>query len=261
MHKEVQYCTCVKEKHQNGGLHYHVALKLPGPKHCKSLKESISLKEWIVVNFSGNSDNYYSAYRYICKDDDSVHHSEHHLNLDEVASSGRKSSTHTYREAGKPYCPGEPNRCFPKTKVESNNQEMSDSIRSHWVFIELFYDVNKREEKEQTDLVAFLLSKSSKSFNNLIKNTWKINKAKSFIERQKATKMQILRKWQSENCVNGWNIEWYDCAREVLQLNIMNPFVFADAMRDLPEHRRGKFRNVVIVGPANCGKTFLLKTP
>ena len=103
MHKEVQYCTCVKEKHQNGGLHYHVTLKLPGPKHCKSLKESISLKEWIVVNFSGNSDNYYSAYRYISKDDDSVHHSEHHPNLDEVASSRRKSSTHTYREAGKSY--------------------------------------------------------------------------------------------------------------------------------------------------------------
>ena len=158
------------------------------------------------------------------------------------------------------HMPRRTQQLLPKKKVESNNQEMSDSIRSHWVFIELFYDVNKRKEKEQTDLVAFLLSKSSKSFNNLIKNTWKINKAKSFIERQKATKMQILRKCQSENCVNGWNIEWYDCARKVLQLNIMNPFVFADAMRDLPEHRRGKFRNVVIVGPANCGKKFLLKT-
>ena len=47
----------------------------------KSVKESISLKEGIVFNFSDNHNNYYSAYRYIYKDDDSVHHSKHHLNL------------------------------------------------------------------------------------------------------------------------------------------------------------------------------------
>ena len=90
-----------------------------------------------------------------------------------------------------------------------------------------------------------------------------MNKAKASIEREKATKMQILRKCQSKSCVDGWNMEWYECARQVHQLNIMNPFddaVFDDAVRDLPEHRRGKFPNVMIVGPANCGKTFLLKT-
>ena len=54
-------------------------------------------------------------------------------------------------------------------------------------------------------------------------------------------------------------MEWYECARQVLQLNSINPFVFADAMRQLLEHGRGKFRNLLIVGPANCGKTFLLK--
>ena len=45
----------------------------------------------------------------------------------------------------------------------------------------------------------------------------------------------------------------------MLQLNSINPVVSADAMRDLLEHRRGKFHNVLIVGPAKCGKTFLLK--
>ena len=45
----------------------------------------------------------------------------------------------------------------------------------------------------------------------------------------------------------------------MLQLNGINPFVFADAMRDLLDYGRSKFRNVLIVGPANFGKTFLLK--
>ena len=45
----------------------------------------------------------------------------------------------------------------------------------------------------------------------------------------------------------------------MLQLNSINPFVFADAMRDLLEHGRGMFCNVLIAGPANYGKKFMLK--
>ena len=71
--------------------------------------------------------------------------------------------------------------------------------------------------------------------------------------------MEILRKCQSEICVDGCDMEWYECARQVLQMNSMNPFMFFDPMRDLIERGRGKFHNVLIVGPTNCGKTFLLK--
>ena len=40
--------------------------------------------------------------------------------------------------------------------------------------------------------------------------------------------------------------------------NNVHPYVFAAALRDLLLKGRGKFRNVIIVGPANSGKTFLL---
>ena len=43
-----------------------------------------------------------------------------------------------------------------------------------------------------------------------------------------------------------------------LRLNNVHPFVFAAAIRELLEKGRGKFRNILIVGPSNCGKTFLL---
>ena len=100
---KVQYWTCAKQKHQNGGVHYHVALKFTGPKRWKSVQESISLKEGVVVTFWDNYDNYYSAHRYICKDDDSVHQNKHHPNLDEVASPRTKKSTQAYRQARKSY--------------------------------------------------------------------------------------------------------------------------------------------------------------
>ena len=125
---------------------------------------------------------------------------------------------------------------------------------------ELFNKANKRKEEGQTDFAAFVLSRSSKSLNGAIENTWKMNNAMASIEREKSTRMEILLKCQSESCVNGFDMEWYEYARQVLQLNSINPFVFADAMRDLLAHGRGKFHNVLIVGPAIRGKTFLLKS-
>ena len=35
--------------------------------------------------------------------------------------------------------------------------------------------------------------------------------------------------------------------------------MFADAVRSLLDKGRGKYRNIMIVGPANCGKKFLLE--
>ena len=153
---KVQHWACAKEKHENGGggggVHYHVALKLTGPKRWKSVKESISSKEEIVVNFSDNHDNYYSAYRYICKDDDSVHHSKHHPNLDDVVSPRTKKSTQAYRQARKSYAQENPTDA-PQKKSRKQLQETSNSIRRQCVFIKKQYTLWHR---------AFLWSKQKK---------------------------------------------------------------------------------------------------
>ena len=103
-------------------------------------------------------------------------------------------------------------------------------------------------------MTGFVLSKYSNALNDLIENTWKMNNAKAFIEREKSTRMEILTKCQSESCVDGCDMEWYECARQRLQLNSIKPFVFADDMSDLLTYERDKFRNVLIVGLANRGQ-------
>ena len=65
-------------------------------------------------------------------------------------------------------------------------------------------------------MTAFALSKSNKSLNDHIENTWKMNNAKASIERGKTTRMEILMKCQSESCVNGCDMEWSECARKGL---------------------------------------------
>ena len=62
-----------------------------------------------------------------------------------------------------------------------------------------------------------------------------------------------------ENCVEGCHQKlWLKMVKEILRNNKINAYVFAEAIRTLLELGRGKNRNILLVGPANCGKTFLL---
>ena len=70
--------------------------------------------------------------------------------------------------------------------------------------------------------------------------------------------MQILQEFAEGNCVEGCGGEWYECAVEVLTGNNIGAVMFSSDIKELLEKGRGKFRNILIVGPAKCGKTFLL---
>ena len=78
------------------------------------------------------------------------------------------------------------------------------------------------------------------------------------LNRQRLCRLEIIQQCADGECVSGCDGVWLKCAIEVLTNNRIHPLVFAQALRDLLEKGRGKFRNVLIVGPANCAKTFLL---
>ena len=75
----------------------------------------------------------------------------------------------------------------------------------------------------------------------------------------KISRIERVREALSKDCVANCNKAWYECATEVLRLNNLAIGSYAMSLRDSLEHGRGKFRNVILVGPANCGKTFMLK--
>ncbi len=58
--------------------------------------------------------------------------------------------------------------------------------------------------------------------------------------------------------VYGCEGDWLSAAQEILQSNNIGTEIFATAIYDALKNGRGKYRNVYIHGPANCGKTFLL---
>jgi len=122
---------------------------------------------------------------------------------------------------------------------------------------ELFAIAHSQKEEGKKDLANFLLSRSIKSLGDLFESTRRMSNATSTIVRSQMTRMDLIEEAAKKDCIcNG---EWLECANEVLADNGTHPFVFADRLRSLLIHGRGKHRNMIIVGPANCGKTFLLK--
>ena len=74
------------------------------------------------------------------------------------------------------------------------------------------------------------------------------------------TRLEILGKELEGECVDGCNRQWLDMATNVLQLNGINRNIFSQSVRELLEKGRGKYRNMYLKGPANCGKTFLFNS-
>ena len=72
----VQHWVCCLEEHENtSGQHYHMCVKLSGPKRWNPVKNHLMPNHQIVVNFSESHETYYTAYKYVCKKNCNVIHS------------------------------------------------------------------------------------------------------------------------------------------------------------------------------------------
>ena len=70
--------------------------------------------------------------------------------------------------------------------------------------------------------------------------------------------MELLYECLAEECSDGCNHEWITCAKDALIRNSISVVKFARSIVESLEKGRGKYRNVMFVGPTNCGRTFLL---
>ena len=114
----------------------------------------------------------------------------------------------------------------------------------------------QREEGE-TDLASFVLNNTAKKVNELIQTTWEMKGASAEIERLNKTRVELMQLYLTKDCIQGCEGQWLQCAKETLLNNQISVKEFSSAVNELLEKERGSYRNILIVGPANCGKTFL----
>ena len=287
---KVNHWACTQEPHLAGGYHYHVAVKLSNPKRWLCVKRSLEKEEKIEVNFSDKHDCYVDAYRYITKKGAVAALSIRHPHLDAIASPPSKRGTVANRkrsaEKRATSSSSQSRSTIPNSddgsgdeeepqavqgpSTSSNNRtsskvrrltalDVSEFIVKHNIRREkeLLHAAHQRKKEGERDLAAYIFNRPSRQLLELIANTWRMEEAAEDLERETKTRMELLRTERA--CTPGCNGLWYRLATQVLQWNNITHREFSGAVRHLLARGRGKYRNILLVGPKNCAKTFLVK--
>ena len=82
--------------------------------------------------------------------------------------------------------------------------------------------------------------------------------ANDTLRRAEKSPLELLEEAKESPWLPGCDGLWLCCAKQVLERNGVTRNSFSTSVRDLLEKGRGKYGNMMIVGPDNCGNTLLL---
>ena len=158
-------------QHAQGGEHYHVSAKLRGPRRWKAVRDFFAYRHGINVNFSDNHHNYYSAYRYVTKQDKSVCLIPVHPNLSRIGSPKTGKCIRAYREKSIKRKSTDNNSGDPSTSTASSgrisqlfNLDVSEFIVENRIrnTDELFAASKQWQQEGNKDLGNFLIGRCVK---------------------------------------------------------------------------------------------------
>ena len=124
---------------------------------------------------------------------------------------------------------------------------------------ELHAHAQDQRDNGKTELCQFILCKAPRAIEDLIETTWRMKAARKVLVRAKMSRIELVEEARRQDCASKCNGAWLQCATEILDNNGINQTKFGTSVLELLKSGRGKHRNLMIVGPANCGKTFILK--
>ena len=284
--KIVQWSCCQESHKKGGGKHFHMAIKLNRIKRWMPIRDY--LNKWSIhVHFSYRHVNYYTAWLYTTKEDRNYIQSPDHPDLansgpprtmsasqarkqrsvpaatsdhgDESSSAaseeerdGRENEIEEGRRASKAV---KRKRSRRLSSFEVSKIIIDKGIRNR---TELLALANVQKAEGKTDLTEFVFNRGNKVVEEVIATSWEMENASDVIERSKLTRLELLEKSLEEPCVDQCNGQWLQCANQILRWNDVSREAFSQAVKDLLEKGRGKFRNILFKVPANTGKTFLL---
>ena len=221
--------------------------------------------------------NYYSAWLYVTKSDREFKESSGYLDLrnrdeprTDLASKGRRQSARREDDTEQggdgdetPNSDGsEPDR------NESNNLrkrrlsafEVSKIVAQKGIksVTELQALASEQQSAGKTDLAEFIVNRAPRVVSNIVKTAWDMENADATLQHSRKSRMLLLEEAGEGNCVDGCDGQWLLCAEKILEENGIGVELFRTAVNELFLRGRGKNRNLLLTGPTNCGKSFLL---
>ena len=241
--------VCAREDHADGTKHYHMSIKLDRVQRWLAVKARIHAANDIQVHFSGRHANYYSAWQYSTKEDEQPLQSKDHPDLTNTGQPQTMNASTARQTRGT-------RKRSRLSAFDLTEIVLVKKIKSR---VQLLALANSQRLEGKTDIAEFICNRGSKSVDDLIKLAWEMDGAQADIERSSMARMAILRLKRNEDCAEGCEGRWRQQAKDILQRNQIPENVFRQAMLSLLREGRGKYRNILVTGPANCGKSFLLQ--
>lgn len=254
--------VCPRENHSNGGIHYHMAVKLDRNHHWLRVRNALQNCYDIHVNFSSRHYNYFSAWSYVTKEDRDFLQSEGHPDLQNTTpprtnaaciSNARCRNDNADEDDHSSTQSSKKKKRLSSFKVSEMILEKKIKSRT-----ELLAFAQLQKEEGKSDLAEFIVNRGPRVITQVLDTAWEMAAAPETLARQNNTRLEILGECLQRECAPLCNSQWYVLATELLQRNGITLNSFQDSVKELLEKGRGKNRNVLIVGPANCGKTFIL---
>lgn len=156
--KVIQWVCCI-EKHQDGGNHFHMAVKLDKARRWIKVKQILHNLYGMVVHFSCTHVNYFTAWQYVTKADSEVIQSDGHPNLsnDQPSSTTAASTVRAARASTSSETP-------KKKKKRLNAFEVTNIVRSNNIQTrtELLALAEKQRRNGKTDLAEFIAIRGAK---------------------------------------------------------------------------------------------------
>ena len=111
----------------------------------------------------------------------------------------------------------------------------------------------------KTTLAEFIANRGSKAVDEAIQLAREFAEAETRLNWSRKSRVELLEEELTGECTDGCQGRWLTAAKELLQRHEIEEHSFCNAIYNALEKGRGKYRNVYIHGPANCGKSLLYR--
>ena len=255
------------ELHRKSGIHYHLAIKLKKQRRFAQVRINLKRKYDIDVDFHEWHDNYFSAYTYVTKFDKHYMTSENHPVLDNDPVTSKATSVKRALANQDDNKQVVTKKSKPYKHPRLTNEQLGTIIRENNIRSpKQLYAFAKIQAKEgKIDLQNFLYKRpNAKQHADLISTVWSIEESEADLLREQKSRMEILEEAKLQPCDSDsstgkpCNGSWLQAALETLSHNKISRNEFSSIIVKNLKEGRGKGCNVMICGPTNCAKSFIL---
>ena len=283
----VSWFAVAKESHVNGGIHYHMSVRLS--KACRWLPvKNLLVKDFgITVNFKENPKGgfYRHAYGYLLKEDtdgEMFHGNvlEKHptpASLRDLGQQqrGAERANATYRQnrssvrAASASASASASSSTPTSGKKGKEKKEKANICDISMFIreqnirnedELFAAAEERRRADDSELARMILQMGAKRRREIISDAWRMEGAQRTLALRQKTRLNIMQEFVRNNtCTCPTRGLWLTLAIDMCFKNNLCPNTIGGKIYKSLIGGRKKHNNLLIIGASNCAKTFLLE--